>query len=99
MDTRIPDYLFREFGIVGVVLLALGIALFKLSSDLAKLRTDLRQQTARDLLTKRFESYGKLWSNLRPLAIYADDPLTSTKVEKLSKRSLIGTSRPMAVCT
>ena len=86
MDNRISDYIFGELGITGLVLLAIGIAVFKLSSDLAKLRTDLQQQTARDLLNKRFDSYSRLWSNLRPLAIYADDPLTSAKIETLSKK-------------
>jgi hypothetical protein len=85
MDTRISDYIVGEFGVAGLVILAIGIAAFKLSSDLAKLRTDLQQQTARDLLTKRFDSYSRLWSKLRPLAIYADDPLTAEKIETLSK--------------
>jgi hypothetical protein len=86
MGTQLSDYIFAEFGVAGLVLLAIGIAVFKLSSDLAKLRTDLQQQTARDLLNKRFDSYSRLWSHLRPLAIYADDPLTSAKIETLSKK-------------
>ena len=85
MDARISDYFFAQFGVTGLVVLAIIFILYKLSADFAKLRTDLQQQLTRDLLNKRFAAYDVLWSKLRALAAYTDEPLSSERVRALSK--------------
>lgn len=85
MDTRILDYIFSEWGVTGLVLIALAVLFFRLSADFAKLQTDLKQQLTRDLLNKRFAAYGNLWSKLRPLAVYEETPFTPEMIQGLSK--------------
>lgn len=85
MDANAFNYVLSQFGLAGLVLAMVLLALYRLGSDLAKLRTDLQQQVARDLLNRRFDAYGQLWAALKPLAIYSDDPLSPTKVAHLSE--------------
>ncbi|MCW7541142.1 hypothetical protein OOT46_25340 [Aquabacterium sp. A7-Y] len=85
MDSTGFNYVLTQFGIAGVLLVVLVLALYQLGSDLAKLRTDLQQQVARDLLNKRFDAYGRLWSTLKPLAIYSDEVLSPPKVQHLAE--------------
>jgi hypothetical protein len=82
MDPRIAENVLAQFGIAGLVVLSLAIVLFKLSTGLARLRTDLQHQVTRDWLDKRFAAYGELWAHLRPLAIYTD-----TAAPRLQRRS------------
>lgn len=84
-DPRVSDYLFAQFGVTGLVVLAIIFVLYKLSADFAKLRTDLQQQLTRDLLNKRFGAYDELWSRLRTLAAYTDELLSSETVRGLLK--------------
>ncbi|MCC6232043.1 MAG: hypothetical protein IT580_05335 [Verrucomicrobiales bacterium] len=84
MDSRLTDFVFTQFGITGLVLIVILGAAYTLSVELAKLRTDLQQQLAKDLLNRRFEAYSRLWAKLRPLAIYADHSLTPTSITALS---------------
>ena len=85
MDGRISDFLLAQFGIAGLVVVGLAFVLYRLSADFAKLRTELQHELTRDLLNKRFAAYDALWSRLRPLAAYSDEPLTSEAVRTLSK--------------
>jgi hypothetical protein len=82
VDANAFNYVLAQFGLAGVVLV---LALYRLGSDLAKLRTDLQQQVARDLLNRRFDAYRQLWAALKPLAIYSDDLLSPTKTAQLSE--------------
>jgi len=84
MDSRIPDYFYAEFGIAGLVGIGILALLFKLSADFAKIRTELQQQVAHELLNKRLAAYDDLWSRMRGLALYDEDPLSASKVRKLS---------------
>ena len=86
MDSRIPDYFFAQFGIAGLIVLGTLAVLFKLSADFAKMRTDLQQEVTRDLLNNRLAAYDILWSKMRGLALYDEDPLTATNVRRLSSQ-------------
>lgn len=86
MDSTTFNYVLTQFGITGVVVAATLFALYKLGADLAKLRTDLQQQISRDLLNKRFDAYGRLWATMAPLAIYSDDPLSSSETRTLAEK-------------
>jgi hypothetical protein len=85
VDANAFNYVLVQFGLAGVVIVVVLLALYRLGSDLVKLRTDLQQQVARDLLNRRFDAYGQLWAALKPLAIYSDDPLSPTKTGQLSE--------------
>jgi hypothetical protein len=85
MDATSFNYVLTQFGVAGIVLVVMLLALYKLGADLAKLRTDLQQQVTRDLLNKRFDAYGRLWAQMQPLAAYSDDLLSPTKAAQLSE--------------
>lgn len=85
MDSTSFNYVLTQFGIVGLVLCVVLFALYRLGSDLAKLRTELQQQVTRDLLNKRFDAYGRLWATMKPIAIYSDDVLSPSKVRSLGE--------------
>ena len=86
MDSRIPDYFFAQFGIAGLIILGILAVLFKLSADFARLRTDLQQEVTRDLLNNRLAAYDDLWSKMRGLALYDEDPISASKVRDLSSQ-------------
>ena len=85
MDATSFNYVLAQFGVAGIVLVVMLLALYKLGADLAKLRTDLQQQVTRDLLNKRFDAYGRLWAEMQPLAAYSDDLLSPPKAAQLSE--------------
>lgn len=85
MDATTFNYVLAQFGITGVMVLAVVLAVFRLSADLAKLRTQLQQDIARDLLNKRFAAYSDLWSKMAPLALYSDDPMSRAKAQRLAQ--------------
>ena len=84
MDSTSFTFVLAQFGIAGIVLVLVGLALFRLASDLARLRTELQQQVTRDLLNKRFDAYGRLWATMMPIAIYSDDMLSPAKARSLA---------------
>jgi hypothetical protein len=86
MDTRIADFIWAQFGIAGLVVVTLLVAVFKLGSDFAKMRTELQQQATKDLLNKRFAAYGNLWSRQLALAIYSEEPFDSAQAGELAKQ-------------
>jgi hypothetical protein len=85
MDASSFNYVLTQFGVAGLVLVVMLLALYKLGTDLAKLRTDLQQQLTRDLLNKRFDAYGRLWAEMQPLAAYSDDLLSPAKAGQLGE--------------
>lgn len=85
MDATSFNYVLAQFGVAGIVLVVMLLALYKLGADLARLRTDLQQQVTRDLLNKRFDAYGRLWAQMQPLAAYSDDLLSPPKAAQLSE--------------
>lgn len=85
MESTIATWVLAQAGISGLVLLITIVALFNLWRDLAKLRTELQQQVAHDLLNKRFAAYDQLWTALKPLAIYSNEPFTPAGAAELSQ--------------
>jgi hypothetical protein len=85
MDATSFNYVLTQFGVAGIVLVVMLLALYKLGADLARLRTDLQQQLTRDLLNKRFDAYGRLWAEMQPLAAYSDDLLSPPKAAQLNE--------------
>jgi len=81
---RIPDFLFAQFGILGIVELGILGMLFKLAFDFAKHRTEIQQQLMQELLNKRTLAYDSLWSKMRDLALYDHEPLSADKIRDLS---------------
>ena len=84
MDSRIPDFLFAQFGIAGLIGIGILTVLFKLGADFAKLRTDFQQQVMHDLLNKRVLAYDTLWSKTRSLALYDRDVLSEQNAQQVS---------------
>lgn len=85
MDATSFNYVLTQFGIAGIVLVVMLLALYKLGADLAKLRTDMQHQVTRDLLNKRFDAYGRLWAEMQPLATYSDDVISPAKAGQLNE--------------
>jgi hypothetical protein len=74
MEPKIADTIFTllgtQLGLVVLLLLTVIAAWWKLSSDLTKLRIQATYQVNRDLLSKRFQTYGALWTRMQPTALY-----------------------------
>jgi hypothetical protein len=85
MDKGFFDYIVAQFGLAAAILALAGVAVWSILKEFAKLRTDLQQQAARDLLNRRFEAYSDLWTKLEPLAVYSDDRLKPESVRKLAE--------------
>ena len=79
------EILYDIFGPSFVVLIIVVPVLFKLSSDLAQLNTEVAYQLNRDLLTKRFTAYGDLWARMKPVAIYTGEEFGPCIVKDLSE--------------
>jgi len=59
-----------QLGVGALLLLTVVAAWWKLSSEIEKLRIQAVYQVNRDLLSKRFQTYGALWTCMQPTAIY-----------------------------
>lgn len=85
MENNLADILYDILGPSILVLSVVLPILFKLSSDLAKLNTEVAYQLNRDLLTKRFTAYGDLWSRMKPVAIYSGEEFKPSIMNGLSE--------------
>jgi hypothetical protein len=47
MDATVSSLVFSQFGIVGLIVLAIGGTVFTLNTDLARMRTDLQMELTR----------------------------------------------------
>ena len=70
MWEKIGEVLLVHYGPVVVGLLIVVAALWLFHVELTKVRLEMRYEVNRDLLARRFEAYGALWSRTSPAAIY-----------------------------
>jgi len=74
MEAKIAEAIYTllgtQLGLGALLLLTLIAAWWKLSSELKKLRIQAAYQVNRDLLSKRFQTYGALWTHMQPTAVY-----------------------------
>ncbi len=85
MEDKLTDLIYTQLGLGGLLLAFTVWTFFGLSSELAKLRTEVGYEVNRDLLTKRFEAYGALWAKMQRLALYAGKPFGRTEVRALER--------------
>jgi hypothetical protein len=71
-----------QIGLGVLLVLTVITAWWNLSSELKKLRTQARYQTNRDLLSKRFETYGALWKCMQATAIYTEKSFGPSEVKQ-----------------
>jgi len=82
---KLIEILYDNIGPSILVLSVVTPLLFKLSSDLAKLNTEVAYQLNRDLLTKRFNAYGDLWSRMEPVSVHTGKEFKPSTVNDLSE--------------
>ena len=70
MEDKLSSIIYSQFGLFGLILLLVAGLLISIYMVHRKLMVESVHQLNRDLITKRIESYAKLWSKMEPLAIY-----------------------------
>jgi hypothetical protein len=85
MEDKLTDLIYTQLGLGGLLLAFIVWTFFGLSSELAKLRTEVGYEINRDLLTKRFEAYGALWARMQRVAIYTGEPFGRAEVRALER--------------
>jgi hypothetical protein len=74
MEDKLTELIYAQLGIGGLLVAFVAWAFWGLSSELTKLRREVSYDVNKDLLAKRFESYGALWAKMKRLAIYTGAP-------------------------
>jgi hypothetical protein len=83
---NIEQVVYTQLGAGGLLLLILVAAFWKIHSDLTRMRVEIAYQLNRDLLARRFDSYGELWSRMQTLALYAGSGFGPSDARSLGEK-------------
>lgn len=85
MNESLIDWVKGTFGVAGLILIIVGVALYRMSKDLASLNTRVSYQLNRDLLGRRISAYRSLWACMSELAIHSSLHFDATETSDLEE--------------